>query len=280
MSSNNNLKAAIAASLKEAAEAANLNAKERQNLQKAINATKMNAHRALQEEKEWLKAFAAANRPRSRSNSVVSVKLVNVPGDGDCFYASVIAAIKDQRIPVEECFGFELTIQNLRNYISDNIEETAKGIYETYHSLNNSNTKKSIIEGLASWHKQIIRTANTPAKFVKDIKAGVRKMNNWAAQMEVEVMKEVLFMCNVILDIKYNDTKYTSTGLGINSKMGNRKFIKQYSGNSIPTLSKMRNGMHVITLFNEGESHYQYYAFNRHTGGRRLTRRSTRKPLA
>lgn len=177
------------------------------------------------------------------------VRLVDVPGDGDCFYRSLIMASHEQGILdlLKTCLHIETVskiiplIQGLRNYIADNIDSRLINTYQVLKNLylEDNNTFLELIHTtFAEWHIDVILSSlgeQSQGQFVKQIKEGIRLRGNWASEIEVKFLEEKLSDCGIELNV---------------------------SNSLIGRAHKIKNGREIITLYNSSDVHFQYFSFN------------------
>jgi hypothetical protein len=201
------------------------------------------------------------------------VRLVDVPGDGDCFYRSLIMASHEQGILdlLKTCLNIVTVskiiplIEGLRNYIADNIDSRLIKTYQVLKNLylEDNNTFLELIHTtFAEWHIDVILSSlakQNQEQFVKQIKEGIRLRGNWASEIEVKFLEEKLSDCGIELNV---------------------------SNSLIGRAHKIKNGKEIITLYNSSDVHFQYFSFNlepkidstRHNGGKvKAKLRKTRK---
>lgn len=209
---------------------------------------------------------SVAPQQQSQTIGPLPVEVHNVPGNGDCFYNSILQACQNQNITsiLERCIGKEATIQNLRNFISDTIpDENINGMFDTLYegykpniSLSEANRKERLNtyklrkDAIAGWHisafENSVKTTGTKdlarAEFYKRIKVGIKKMTNWADELEIRHLIAALNLCNIQINTFYTETP----------------------GN----LYKKKDGVYQINLFNEGMVHFQFFKFITRGGNR------------
>jgi hypothetical protein len=164
-------------------------------------------------------------------------------------------------------------IHTLLNFISDTIpDENINGMFDTLYegykpniTLSEANRKERVNtyklrkDAIAGWHisafENSVKTTGTKdlakAEFYTRIKVGIKKMTNWADELEIRHLITILADCGIQIN-----TFYTKT-----------------PGN----LYKKKDGVYHINLFNEGMVHFQFFKFSTHGGKRKYRNIKTRK---
>jgi len=208
-------------------------------------------------------------KQNEKDTGLPRVKVVDVPGDGDCFYRALILAANEQGILdlLKVCLNINVVskitplIQGLRNFVSDHIDKRATEAYQVLYHLfyEDTDTLLAVIDTtFAQWHKDALTSAlehDNQDEFVASIKAGIRQRGNWASEIEVKFLESKLKECGIELNVS-------------NTILGRARKTKP-------------DGTEVITLYNSSDVHFQYFSFDveplaKTRGGKKQNRKTRR----
>ena len=176
----------------------------------------------------------------STGTNGISIASVIKPAvsDGNCFYDSFVKAVREHPSAnmierVKRVLGItgDLTIQSVRDAVAGNIPGE---IFETTQALN-KNTQKSFSEEYSKSKKALFDSVgnSTNAKdFNKELSAIIRTDKEWADNVDVAILSELLQKGGLLLDIISGDK---------------RTQIPPFDNNTI------------MIVYN-GENHYDYIA--------------------
>ena len=224
-----------------------------------------------------LAAIDALNAPTAPR--AVTVK--DAGGGGDCFYLSLAAALRERGLVqrVGECLGMQpsanrlLYTDGIRNLVADSVTQQASRVYSYLAGLIDRRgtqvdlaiqmeTQQIIMrETFAEWHRLAFYSAPNREEYIRRIAAGIRVRGNWASEIEVKTLTQLLALCNIDLVV--------------------------YNNNRVETLPQVVAGREKIYLYNQGNVHFQYFSFavvggrtrrgRTHTQRRRTQRRRTQR---
>ena len=138
--------------------------------------------------------------------SISSVKKYETNDDGNCFYSSVYRSLSDKQLlsriytiyPELKSNKEERFIKKLRRFVSDNIVEDVKQLFENFKSMD-AKTFKIVIKKIGTISKVLKKYQKADKyknefeqDFVKDIQKVVRKNNNWVGELEVMFVNNIL----------------------------------------------------------------------------------------
>jgi hypothetical protein len=163
---------------------------------------------------------------------------------GDCFYSSIYRSLREQNLlqTFNRCYPFVIIdderefIQSIRRLIAENGKGVMREIYTYLQTIKDDRgVYRQVLSAQGQWFARAFATGlPTYEKFEEKVKAGIQKMTNWAAEIEVTIAANLLDACGIQLQ-KYNST--------------------------IVEAEKYSNGKHVINLLNHGEAHWVYFSF-------------------
>jgi hypothetical protein len=165
---------------------------------------------------------------------------------GDCFYSSIYRASQEQSLldKLKQCYpslqieSEGVFIPSIRNLIANNDKGVFKEIYEYLASVTKERTTYlSILQAQGQWFYRIFSKGlpSTLGEFITQVKQGIQKMTNWAAEVEVTIAKQLLSACGIQIRA-YNTT--------------------------IVEAEKISQGIAILNLLNQGEAHWVYFSFN------------------
>lgn len=203
------------------------------------------------------------------NRAVVNVVIKDAGGGGDCFYFSMYEALESRGYLelLSNSLGMpgftdkkDFNIK-IRELISDNIDDSVKDMIQHFcetfliQNMSNVDSLKLSLLTLPVWLQNIIKKhvnikscGNIEQVYnlvLREVKASIIIPGNWAGELEVAVIKNML------------DT------VGIELTVHNRKLSKlidfEIFSRDIGNIGEIQP--HRIVLYNSGELHYQYYLF-------------------
>jgi hypothetical protein len=191
------------------------------------------------------KELENVKEPDSSKKPVVPSETLD---DGNCFYSSIYRALKEARLleKLKRCYiSLDLTtentfIQTWRDVVAGEVEKgkVAGDIYDLLLSVvKEKATYKQILEAQPDWFRKLY-SRGLPEKnvFFKKTAEKVRIMNNWAAELEVTLTKELLEVCNIELVTHNSQIAEAAT--------------------------HTEDGKPIIHLWNQGEAHWIRFSFD------------------
>jgi hypothetical protein len=195
----------------------------------------------------------------------------NTKTQGDCFFSSIYRAAKEQDLLeiFEACLEVEIKsenifIQELRNILADKIAEDEdgdiSGLYENLTSLSeeNVNSYEEIINGMPAWFRKEFEYGfpDDVEEFIDIMSEGSRKSGNYVAEIEVNIIKNIIEECGIHLQLHVTPIQ--------KAKKENEE------------------GEPIIHVLNIGppqyeQGHYEYYSFLITKGGNKKRKTLTRK---
>ena len=200
-------------------------------------------------------AAAPPPPPPPPPGQLFPVKTKKTREDGDCFYSSMYRASNEQGAlhVFHTCLGIDTTSEDtfilsfrqrvaneiLSNHLPSVVEQNGRqtNTYDMF-MLDDPATYEIKLEGFPSWFATEFATQEAIGErehFLTRLAFHAGSSYKDVGEIEVKIVQRLLEPCPLLLDIRV-DTP--------------------------PTLAKVRNGKPVITLQNQGESHYEYFSFN------------------
>jgi hypothetical protein len=163
---------------------------------------------------------------------------------GDCFYSSIYRSLREQGLleHLNRCKPLIILqserefIESIRELIAENDGGIYREIYEYLETIKKEReVYRSVLSAQGQWFARAFATGLPSYEtFEQKVKAGIKRMTNWAAEIEVTIAVNRLAECGIQLR-KFNTT--------------------------IVEAEKYSNGMPVINLRNHGEAHWEYFSF-------------------
>jgi hypothetical protein len=200
-------------------------------------------------------APALAPAPAAASEQLFPVKTKKTREDGDCFYSSIYRASNEQGVlqVFNTCLGIDITSEDtfilsfrqrvaneiLSNNLPSTVEQNGRqtNTYDIF-MLDDPDTYKLKLEGFPPWFVKEFPTQEDIGQrdhFLTRLAFHAGSSYKDVGEIDVKIVQRLLEPCPIFLDIRIDTPS---------------------------TLAKVRNGKPVITLQNQGESHYEYFSFN------------------
>ena len=181
------------------------------------------------------------------------VGLIEAGGRGDCLFFSIHDALIQQGLKgkVDEVYSTQGTkeefVQKFRTLVADNgliqvrsfVQSMCARLFEYPEDFQSLVNKKEM--GLPDWVREILQTMDAtcldvPSKYklIRNIQDGIRVRGNYAFQVDISIIQNLLKKCGLYLEIKNRAAGFKSL-----------RFIKNR-----------------IVLQNLGEGHFRYYAYD------------------
>lgn len=136
-------------------------------------------------------------------------KLVDVKGDGSCFYRSLYVVLKSRRLhnkflkricgkeyskaSTEEEFVIQIR-EGLSNLILENKDEDEiKSIFNHLHELETRDYKEILNSSFPTWFQHAFqKLPKSERNFRKKFATGIRSMDSWASEIDIRIISKYL----------------------------------------------------------------------------------------
>jgi hypothetical protein len=123
-------------------------------------------------------------------------KIVDVTGDGSCFYRAIFRVLKEKDALLE---GEDAFVKKLREVVSKMAltDKIMKDIYNNLKAMDKRSYKMAIQSSFPSWFSKMFKVLpSTEEEFRKKYSNGVKMMSNWASEVDIRLVK--IFMRKIL----------------------------------------------------------------------------------
>lgn len=174
----------------------------------------------------------------SSSSSSRKNKIVDVKPDGNCFFRSFVGYFKDNNLNIDKIYpGCSEDYMCLRKAISQDAKidknKYINSIFNNLNTFSNPEDIKMIIEDLNDYMVEAVKYLDSYQKFKSYIAKSILKDKEWAAQIEIDLVRFRLEKHGMKLEIIKN----------------------------LKSVNRLKFDPKVVVLNNISDVHYQYVKF-------------------